>query len=182
MSSACTSRLWKAATSPWALLVKDLPTDKHQDLDYLVEQLDWDANVNENFKDGHYLEPIADGNTESEGYIDRWVVYGTVAGKQLFSAKELTVQPGAKVTIKDGGASGLITMQGRGKIGKLALECPAMIRFDEMTEDEVFITAKAAAEGVTIENLGKECPLVVLRYFGPDVHAKYPEVGDHKKK
>jgi hypothetical protein len=167
---------------PWELLVKDVPKDKHQDLDYLVEQLDWDANVNENFKDSHYLEPIADGDTESEGYVDRWVVYGTVAGKQLFSAKELTIAPGAKMTLKDGGASGLITMQGRGRIGKLALECPAMIRFGEMTEDEVFITAKAAQEGVVIENLAKECPLVMLRYFGPDVHGKLPAVGDHKKK
>lgn len=110
------------------------------------------------------------------------MVYGTVAGKQLFSAKELTVAPGAKVTIKDGGASGIITMQGRGRIGKLPLECPAMIRFGEMTEDEVFITAKAASEGVVIENLAKECPLVILRYFGPDVHGKMPAVGDHRKK
>ena len=167
---------------PWSLLVKDVPTDKHQDLDYLVEQLDWEANVNPNFKDSHYLEPIADGNTESEGYVDRWVVYGTVAGKQLFSAKELTVAPGAKVVLKDPGASGAITMQGRGRIGNLPLECPAMIRFGEMTEDEVFITAKAAQEGVVIENLAKESPLVLLRYFGPDVHPTLPDVGDHKKK
>lgn len=167
---------------PWELLVKDVPKEKHQDLDYLVEQLDWDANVNENFKDSHYLEPIADGDTASAGYVDRWVVYGTVAGKQLFSAKELTVAPGAKMTIKDGGASGIITMQGRGRIGKLPLECPAMIRFGEMTEDEVFITAKAASEGVVVENLAKECPLVILRYFGPDVHGKMPAVGDHRKK
>lgn len=166
---------------PWELLVKDVPKDKHQDLDYLVEQLDWDANVNENFKDSHYLEPIADGNTESEGYVDRWVVYGTVAGKQLFSAKELTIAPGAKMTLKDPGASGMITMQGRGRIGKLPLECPAMIRFGEMTEDEVFISAEAAKNGVVIENLAKECPLVILRYFGPDVHPTLPAVGDHKK-
>ena len=166
---------------PWDLLVKDVPKDKHHDLDYLVEQLDWDANVNENFKDSHYLEPIADGDTESEGYVDRWVVYGTVAGKQLFTAKELTIAPGAKMTLKDPGASGMITMQGRGRIGKLPLECPAMIRFGEMTEDEVFITADAAKNGVVIENLAKECPLVILRYFAPDVHANLPAVGDHKK-
>ena len=43
---------------PWSLLVKDVPPEKHQDLDYLVEQLDWDGNVDTNFKDNHYLEPI----------------------------------------------------------------------------------------------------------------------------
>ena len=130
-------------------------------------------NVDPNFRDNHYLEPVPDGDTESEGYVDRWVCYGT----PLFSVKELTVQPGASVTIKDNGASGVITVQGRGRIGSLPLECPAMIRFGEMTEDEVFITAQAAQEGVTIENLGKECPLVLLRYFGPDVNPQAPRVG-----
>ena len=30
---------------PWALLVKDVPADKHHDLDFIVEQLDWEKNV-----------------------------------------------------------------------------------------------------------------------------------------
>ena len=30
---------------PWELLVKDVPKKYHQDLDYLVEQLDWEGNV-----------------------------------------------------------------------------------------------------------------------------------------
>jgi hypothetical protein len=166
---------------PWSLLVKDMPEDKHNDIDFIVDQLDWEGNVDPNFKDSHYLEPIADGETESAGYVDRWVVYGDVAGKQYFSAKELTVMPGAKATIKDQGASGAIVTQGRGRIGHLPLECPSMIRFGEMTEDEVFITAKRAQEGYEVENLGNECPLVILRYFGPDVNPDAPKVGDHKK-
>lgn len=163
------------------LLVKDIPKDKQDDHEYIVNQLDWEANVDPHFKDSHYLEPIPDGDTASEGYVDRWVVYGEVRGEQLFSAKELTVAPGAKVTIKDNGASGVILMQGRGRIGNLPFECPQMIRYGEYTEDEVFITEKRAKEGYTVENLGKECPLVMLRYFGPGVHAQMPKVGDHKK-
>ncbi len=30
---------------PWELLVKDVPEDKHHDLDYIVDQLDWEKNV-----------------------------------------------------------------------------------------------------------------------------------------
>ena len=30
---------------PWSLLVKDMPRSKHRDLDFIVNQLDWDANV-----------------------------------------------------------------------------------------------------------------------------------------
>ena len=166
---------------PRSLLVKDVPSDKHDDVDFIVDQIDWEANLDTHFKDHHYLEPIPDGNTASEGFVDRWVCYGTVAGKQWFSAKELTIQPGVKMTLKDNGASGVIVTQGRGRIGKLPLECPSMIRFGEMTEDEVFISAQAAREGVVIENLAKACPLVLLRYFGPNVNPKAPEVGDHKK-
>ena len=128
---------------PWALLVKDMPKEKHQDLDFIVDQLDWDGNLDPNFKDNHYLEPVPVADTRSEGYSDRWIVYGRIKGEQLFTAKELTVEPGAKCTIKDGGAYGLITVQGKGRMNKLALDCPKLIRFHELTEDEVFCTEEA---------------------------------------
>ena len=166
---------------PWHLLTKDMPKEKHQDIDFIVNQLDWDGNINPNFKDSHYLEPIAVADTESEGYVDRWVVYGKIDGEELFSAKELTINPGVKVTIKDRGAYGLITVQGTGKIGKHALQTPAMIRFGELTDDEVFVSHEAAVQGVTFENTGLE-PLVSLRYFGPHTNIDAPAVGDYRKK
>ena len=165
---------------PWSLLVKDMPLEKHHDLDYLVEQLDWEANVNPRFKESHHLEPIPVADSASEGYVDRWIVYGKVNGKELFSAKELTIDPGAKVTVKDNGAYGLITVQGSGRVGKLALQTPAMIRFGALTEDEVFVTHDAARQGVVFENTGSE-PLVTLRYFGPDTNPHAPEIGGNKK-
>jgi hypothetical protein len=166
---------------PRSLLTKDFPQEKHADVQYLVDALDWEGNVNPSFKDSHYLEPIPVADTSKEGYVDRWIVYGKFAGKQLFTAKELTVNPGAKCTIKDGGAYGWITVQGEGRIGKLRLQTPAMIRFGQMTDDEVFVSAKAAKEGVVVENTGSE-PLVSLRYFGPDAQPSAPNVGDHKKR
>ncbi|NBY03307.1 MAG: hypothetical protein EBQ87_15215 [Planctomycetes bacterium] len=166
---------------PWHLLTKDMPKEKHQDLDFIINQLDWEGNVNPNFKDSHYLEPIAVADTYSEGYVDRWVVYGKIDGEELFSAKELTINPGVRVTIKDRGSYGLITVQGTGKIGKHALQTPAMIRFGELTDDEVFVSHEAAVQGVTFENTGLE-PLVTLRYFGPHTNIDAPAVGDYKKK
>lgn len=164
---------------PWSLLVKDVPKEHHHDLDYLVDQLDWPSNTNPNFKDAHYLEPIAAADSASAGFVDRWVVYGKVHGEQLFTAKELTVNSGVKCTVKDPGAYGLIAVQGRGKIGKLRLETPAMIRYTDLTEDEVFVTEDAAKAGVVFENLGPD-PLVSLRYFGPGAQPEAPNVGDHK--
>jgi hypothetical protein len=161
---------------PWDLLVKDVPKSKHRDLDYLVAQLDWEANVNPHFKRSHYLEPKVAAGGPDAGYSDRWVVYGLVHGKQLFSAKELTVRPGGRVTVRDPGASGVITVQGCGLIGKHEVQTPTLIRFGELTEDEVFITAPAAAAGVTFVNTGSE-DFVTLRYFGPDVHSDLPTIG-----
>jgi hypothetical protein len=165
---------------PWELLVKDMPEERHRDLEFIVDQLDWEKNLDTHFREHHYLEPIPAADTAGEGYVDRWVVYGKVDGRQLFSAKELTIDPGVRVSVKDNGAYGLIVTQGRGRIGPLTLECPAMIRFGRMTEDEVFVAAGAARDGVTFENLSEVDPLVTLRYFGPDVNPNAPEVGDHK--
>jgi hypothetical protein len=165
---------------PWSLLVKDVPKEKHQDLDFIIEQLDWEKNVDTHFKERNYLEPIVDEGRSSAGFTDRWIVYGKVDGRQLFSAKELTVEPGAKGVLKDGAASGWITVQGRGRMGRLNLQTPAMIRFGAETEDEVFISHEAATVGVEIENTGSE-PLVGLRYFGPDAHPSVPSVGDYRK-
>jgi hypothetical protein len=162
---------------PWSLLVKDVPPEYHQDLDFIIEQLDWDRNVDPSFKDNHYLEPIV--AEEGDGWVDRWIVYGLVDGQQLFSARELTIQPGAKCVLKDGGPSGWITVQGKGRMGKLNLQTPVLIHFGEHTEDEVYITHEAATRGVEIENTGSE-PLVSLRYFGPDTHPSVPNVGDYR--
>jgi len=162
---------------PWSLLVKDMPADKHKDLDFIVGQLDWEKNVDTHFKEHNYLEPIIDNECSGKGFTDRWIVYGTVDGEQLFSSKELTLEPGAKCTLQDPGASGWITVQGRGRMGGFNIQTPVMIRFGARTEDEVFISYEAARRGVEIENTGSE-PLVGLRYFGPGVHKNLPKVGD----
>jgi hypothetical protein len=164
---------------PWALLVKDMPREKHRDLDFIVDQLDWEANVDPHFKENHYLEPIVHRGSEKDGFIDRWIVYGKVYGEQLFSAKELTVFPGQRVTITDNGANSIIVVQGEGKVNmkhKMRLSSPKMIGFFDLTEDEVFVTEAAAKGGLTYENTSETEPLVVLRYFGPEVNPEAPVV------
>jgi hypothetical protein len=165
---------------PWSLLVKDMPPEKHKDLDFIVEQLDWERNVDTHFKEHNYLEPIVDKERSGTGYTDRWIVYGTIDGEQLFSSKELTLEPGASCTLQDPGASGWITVQGCGRLGVLDIQTPAMIRFGARTEDEVFISYEAARAGIKVENTGSE-PLVGLRYFGPGVHGNLPKIGEANK-
>jgi hypothetical protein len=123
--------------------------------------------VDPDFKKNHFLEPlmVADENAMAEkGYCEKWVVYGS----SHFCAKELTVFPGRKVTIKDAGPYGMILTQGHGAMNKVQVESPVMIRFGQLTSDEFFVTEDAAKQGVIIENTSEYDNLVMLKHFGPD--------------
>ena len=68
---------------PWSLLVKDMPEESHQDIDFIIDQIDWEKNLDPNFKDKHYLEPVT--SEKGDGFHDRWIVYGKVDGFQYFT-------------------------------------------------------------------------------------------------
>jgi hypothetical protein len=151
---------------PWDLLVKDVPADHHHDLDYLLDMLDWDANTDPNFQSHRLFNPAPVSKTQDmaeAGYSEMWIVYST----PYYSAKELTVFPGRSVTIKDEAAYGLILTQGQGSIGVHDVETPSLIRYGQMTKDELFVSAAAAQEGVKIVNRSDAENLVMLKHFGP---------------
>ena len=151
---------------PRTLLTKDVPPEKHDDLDFLLGLLDWDANVDDEFAAHNRVCPLPVrpfAETEPQGFRESWVCFGT----GWYSAKELTVLPKRAVTISDQAAYGIILTQGHGTFGGLRVSTPALIRYSEMTEDELFVTFDAARQGVRIENLSETDPLVILKHFGP---------------
>jgi hypothetical protein len=151
---------------PWELLVKDVPAEHHQDLDYIIDMMDWDANVDPDFSANRLFHPhpVRDGAAMKDaGYSEKWVVYST----PHYSAKELTIFPGKSVTITDSAAYGTILTSGWGSVGKHVAETPSLIRFGQMTQDEFFVTADAAKKGVTIVNRSATENLVMLKHFGP---------------
>lgn len=155
---------------PEELLWKDTPQDQVGNFDYLVEVIDWEKNVDPNFKANHFMAPIPVAELDqmhAEGYEEKWICYRSEA----YSAKELTILPGRKATIKDAGAYGLIVLQGHGKLGIWDIETPSLIRFGQLTHDEYFVSAEAAQAGVTISNPSKTDPIVMLKHFGPGVNA-----------
>ncbi len=150
----------------WSLLVKDVPEDHKHDLDYIISMLDWEANVNPDFKATYFrpplpVKPVAD--MMAEGYVEKWIVYGN----EYFAGKELTVLPGRAVTISDDGPYGLIVLQGHGDMGNWPIEAPALIRFGQLTHDEYFVAGPVAQRGVTIHNPSRSDPIVMLKHFGP---------------
>jgi hypothetical protein len=154
------------AIIPEELLWNGTPADRIGDYDQLMEVIDWELNTNPNILETRFMrpKPVKDLNEmQAEGYIENWVCYLSDA----FSAKELTVFPGQSVTIKDSAAYGLIMMQGHGKMGVWDIETPALIRYGQLTNDEFFVSEKAAMEGVRITNKSTTDPIVMLKHFGP---------------
>jgi hypothetical protein len=154
------------AVIPEELLWNGTPQNKIGDYDELVEVIDWELNVDPNLRFNRYMDPrpvLPEIEMGAQGYIDKWVCYKNDA----FSAKELTVLPGASVIVKDAAAYGLIMMQGRGTMGVWEIETPALIRYGQLTHDEYFVSEAAAKEGVRIVNTSKTDPIVMLKHFGP---------------
>ncbi|TXI90182.1 MAG: hypothetical protein E6Q40_01290 [Cupriavidus sp.] len=146
------------------LLWKDCPADRMGDFDYLVEVLNWEANVDPEFVAHHFMRPkLVRPAEETPGYVEKWISYRSGA----YSAKELTVLPGQTVTITDAAAYGVILVQGHGRLGSWQADTPTLIRYGQLTSDEFFVTEEAARNGVVISNPSSTDPLVMLKHFGP---------------
>lgn len=155
------------AIIPEELLWKGTPPESKGDYEALLDVIDWDLNLDPNMMENRFMAPKPVkplDEMKSEGYVENWICYKSDA----FSAKELTVLPGKTVTIKDSAAYGLIMMQGHGKMGVWDIETPALIRYGQLTNDEFFVSEKAALEGVTIVNHSTTDPIVMLKHFGPE--------------
>lgn len=155
------------AIVPEELLWNGTPKDRIGDFDLLLEVIDWDLNVDPKMMENRFMQPKPvrpESKMKETGYAETWVCYKS----HDFSAKELTVAPGATVTVKDSAAYGMIMMQGHGKMGVWDIETPSLIRYGQLTHDEFFISEKAAIDGVVIVNLSKSDPIVMLKHFGPD--------------
>ncbi|MEI3000261.1 MAG: hypothetical protein V8T86_05060 [Victivallis sp.] len=148
---------------PEELLWKDCPPEKRGDVDYLIEVIDWELNVDPDFAAHRFMRPVPVKNPVP-GSSEKSICYRSDA----VSAKELTVLPGAEAVIRDEAAYGLIMMQGYGTLNGMPLETPAMIRFGEQTCDEYFVSEAAARRGVRIRNRSHAEPLVMLKHFGPE--------------
>lgn len=178
-ASACTYEPQKASdvfamTESWSnnrevpdeLLWKDVPENKVGDLDFIVEIVDWQLNVDPEFWDHRFSAPIESSASVGEGgqdYVEKWITYRSAA----FCAKELTVKPGGRACIADADPYGFIAVDGHGTVNGLELAAISSIRYGQLSHDEYFVTASAASEGVTIVNESRSSDLVLLKHFGP---------------
>jgi hypothetical protein len=150
-------------------LVGSVPEEQKQNVDYLIDLMDWDINVDPFFAQKYFRPPLPIPQTDS-GFSESWITYRT----PWFSAKELSVAPGASVTVTDGAAYGCILVQGHGTFGPHNAEAAILLRFGQRSADEFFVSEKAASEGVKIVNHSRTEPMVILKHFGPN-HPDAPQ-------
>lgn len=151
---------------PDELLWKDIPADKVGDLDFVLEILDWNLNVDPEFWSHRFspaLETAASAEAGGRQYTEKWITYRSSA----FSAKELTVRPGESVTVADQDAYGFIAVDGRGEVNGQTVEAISSIRYGQLSHDEYFVTGAAVRDGVTVTNTSPSADLVLLKHFGP---------------
>ena len=153
---------------PYEFLVENCPKSKKRDIDYVMSLMDWSKNVDPHYRKHYFRAPIVCGNSD-EKHIEKWIVYAN----DYFGAKELTIQPGQTVMVKDGAAYGCIILQGHGKFGVYDAEASVMLRFGQASNDEYFVSEAAAKEGVVISNHSRFQPMVILKHFGPN-HSEMP--------
>jgi hypothetical protein len=150
---------------PEELMWKDVPEDRVGDLDFVIELLDWDLNVDPYFVTERFMTPYETHQSRDweGGAVERWIVFRSEA----YSATELRVGPRQTVTITDTDAYGLIVVQGFGSVGVHQVESATAIRFGELSSDEFFVSEAAAQAGVPVVNRSSSQPLVMLKHFGP---------------
>ncbi len=148
---------------PYSFLVENCPDDKKLDIDYVMSLMDWEANVDPDYRRHYYRPPVLAAQEEGK-YVENWIVYGN----PYFSGKELTVLPGQTAVIKDTAAYGCIQLQGHGRFGVHACEAAVMLRYGQLSADEFFVSEAAAREGITLVNHSLHEPLVLLKHFGPN--------------
>lgn len=152
---------------PEDLLWKNCPPEEKGNFDYLMDVIDWEANVDPKFKEHRFMRPIV--YKEDDNHKEEWICYKS----RLVCAKRLTVYPGQTVTVKDSAAYGFILIEGHGKFGKWDIETPTLIRYGELTNDEFFVTEKAAKRGITITNESKNENIVMLKHFAENPDLKF---------
>jgi hypothetical protein len=147
---------------PYEFLVENCPEDKKRNIDYVMSLMDWEGNVDPHYRK-HYFRPPIPAHRD-ECCEEKWITYAN----PYIAAKELTIFPGQTANVKDSAAYGCIIIQGHGKFGKHDAEAAIMLRFGQLSADEYFVSAPTAKEGVTITNLSRWEPMVILKHFGPN--------------
>lgn len=146
--------------NPEDLLTGSQTEEEKNDVDALFNQINWEESTRPDYKDKYFRAPKTKENSQN-GLDEAWVAYAN----DWIAAKEVTVKPGASVTLKDQACYCALVVQGYGKFGKFDCEAPGMLRYGQPSGDEFFVAESSAKEGIQIVNNSKYEDLVILQNF-----------------
>ncbi len=154
--------------NPHNMLTDCAPEEEKDDLEAIFNQIDWEESTRPDYKETYFRAPKV--RQESEAAVEKWVAYAN----EWVAAKEVTVLPGQSYVLTDAACYCAVISQGHGTFGKFECQAPEMVRYEDLTADEFFVSEAAAKKGVKITNGSSYEPLVVLQNFAnnnPDVPA-----------
>ena len=151
------------------LLTDCQPANEKGDVDALFSQIDWEESTRKDYKETYYREPKTRESAQA-GLTEQWIAYAN----EWIAGKEITVAPGATVTVKDAACYCALAVQGFGEFGEFKCEAPGVLRFEDISADEFFVSKDAAEKGITITNNSTCEPLVILQNFAND-NAEVPK-------
>lgn len=154
--------------NPHNMLTDCAPEEEKDDLEAIFNQIDWEESTRPDYKETYFPAPKV--RCESEAAVEKWVAYAN----EWVAAKEVTVLPGQSYVLTDAACYCAVISQGHGTFGKFECQAPEMVRYEDLTADEFFVSEAAAKKGVKITNGSSYEPLVVLQNFAnnnPDVPA-----------
>lgn len=148
------------------MLFKDVSDEDREKLGEraLLRWIDWPANGDPYFYERRVLRPLV--FRSEPGVEEAWLFHGT----QKFSGKRITVAPGARVTDLEAGVYNLLAWQGKGTVGGQP------VRGQVVGQDELLVVHSAATQPHEIVNEGDD-PLVLIKFFGPDINMDVPPAG-----
>jgi len=146
-------------------LYENVPDELKGNPDAILDMMDWEKNVDPDYKKHYFRPPVV--LAETDAYVEKHVVYDN----PYVEAKELTVYPGCEVCVPEETAYGCIVVQGYGMLDEHPCAVATMLRFGQKSEDEFFVSARAAKAGIRIKNNSKTDPLVLLKHY-PAIHTQ----------
>ncbi|MCI8464653.1 MAG: hypothetical protein HFI63_02155 [Lachnospiraceae bacterium] len=154
--------------NPHNMLTDCAPEEEKDDLEAIFNQIDWEESTRPDYKETYFRAPKV--RSESDAAVEKWVAYAN----DWVAAKEVTVLPGQSYVLTDAACYCAVISQGHGTFGKFECQAPELVRYEDLTADEFFVSESAAKKGIKITNGSSYEPLVILQNFAnnnPDVPA-----------
>lgn len=143
----------------FASLTASQPEAEKGDIDQLFDLIDWEESTRIDYKDKYFREPLL--RKEDDNYAEHWVAYDN----DWIAAKRIIIKPGQSAVVHDVAAYCALVIQGHGTFAGFACEAPGLLRVDEPSGDEFFVSEDAAKSGIKITNNSRYEPLEVLQNF-----------------